>query len=46
MLDTVSMIISLPQWKIGQLRDLLAKWPENRRDGSDLRFVDGEVVRP
>ena len=53
-LDTVAMTISLPQAKLTQLRELLAKWPGDRRiaSESELRSLMGkllhvcEVVRP
>ena len=53
-IDTASMTISLPQTKITQLRELLAKWPKGRRiaSESELRSLMGkllhvcEVVRP
>ena len=53
-LDTVAMTISLPQGKFGQLRELLAGWPRERRSApeSELRSLMGkllhvcEVVRP
>ena len=53
-IDTVSMTISLAQTELTQLRELLAKWPNDRRvaSESDLRSLMGkllhvcEVVRP
>ena len=54
LLDTVATTVSLPQEKFGQLRELLAQWPEDLRDASEseLRSLTGkflnvcEVVRP
>ena len=53
-LDTVAMTTSLPQTKLGQLRELLAGWPRDHRSApeSELRSLMGkllhvcEVVRP
>ena len=54
MIDAIAKTISLPQGKVGQLRELLAKWPGDRRGASEseLHWSMGkllhvcEVVRP